>query len=163
MCVTSTLALQRGLSLCGRAGAAPTERPIPPRSNTTTGATPPGTTRTTGSPSAAYQTGGRSGSARGDACLGGGAGAVDIGEAGSDVAGLGGTEPGEERQSRCPVAAGLIGFVGGVVGASEDVVRAGLLVAVSGLGGEVERGGELSPGLARSAGSQQNLADADQR
>src|SRR5215831_17634402 len=60
------------------------------------------------------------------------------GEPGADVAGLGGAEFGVEGESLPPVMAGPAGVTGGVIGAREAVVGAGLLVWVADLAGHGE-------------------------
>lgn len=83
---------------------------------------------------------------------------VEVAEAGADLVGFGGAEPGVEGQRVLPVAAGLAGVSGGEAGLAEAVAGAGLLVLVAGPAGQGERGGVLGAGGASLAVAQERLA-----
>ena len=59
-----------------------------------------------------------------------------------------------------PVVMGRTGVTGGVVGAGEAVVGAGLLVLLADLAGQAERGGVLGAGIAGEAGGEEHFAQA---
>jgi hypothetical protein len=74
------------------------------------------------------------------------------GELGADLAGFGCAESGIEGQGLLPVIVSPAGLAQGVMRPGETVVRAGLLVLVTDLAGQRERGGILGAGLAGLAG-----------
>jgi hypothetical protein len=85
------------------------------------------------------------------------------GELGADLAGFRRAEFGVETKSLLPVLACLARITGGVIGAGEAVVRAGLLVWVASLAGYGEGLVVLSAGLHGQARAGQGFPEAVER
>src|SRR5215469_3525347 len=71
---------------------------------------------------------------------------------------FGRAELGEQLEGLLPVTAGLLVVASDATRLAEAAVRAGLLVLVTGLGGQAERVGIFGPGVLRLAGGEHHLA-----
>src|SRR5450432_4611362 len=85
------------------------------------------------------------------------------GEVGADLIGLGGAEADVEGKGFLPVAAGLVRIAVRVVGVSEAVVGARLLVFLASLDRHAERGGVLSASIRTPAGGEEHFTEAVER
>ena len=88
---------------------------------------------------------------------------VQCREVSADVVGVWDVKVGVEGQGLLPVVACLVVFTGGVVGVAKTGVRAALLVVVTGLNGQDERGSVLAVGLVGLPGGVQGLTDVVER
>src|SRR5215469_7332445 len=85
------------------------------------------------------------------------------GELGADLPGLGGAEFGVEAERVLPVVACLAQVAGGVMGASEAIVGAGLLGLVADLASQTERRDVLGTGIFGLANGEEHLSQAIKR